>query len=258
MAPILKDVAEEPDASLGMVVQRLIGSRNNNARNLGTVLSLLKELPLAGLCFGRPGAHLSKISLNEGLTVITFAGMEMPKPDGNDNKTRLATGILYLVTDFVRRLMESQGGNNPKTVVIDEAWSIIQTKAGAAVIKELALLGRSKNLALLLVTQNNSHLSQLDIDNTIMTRFAFKSSTKEAESIIGDMRLPEDEGFESVVTGLDRGEALMQDFKGRFSTVMISDWNKRWKEAFRTNPLEKQQQREAAEEKKRAAQASRP
>lgn len=239
LAPTIKDVAQNPNPSLGKVVQELRGSPRPEARNLGTTLDLISNLPFAGLCFAQAGANLDSVSLGSGLTVITLVGMEMPKEGGVDNKSRLATGILFLITDFVRRLMVQQDSKQPKTLVIDEAWAVLQTPAGADMVKSVALLGRSRNLAMLLVTQNNSHLKHLDIDNTITTRFAFASSNKEADDIIKDMRLPEGEGFEGLVTSLQKGECLMQDFTERYSTVQISNWNKEWSEAFKTNPLEK-------------------
>lgn len=248
LAPIIKDVIDSDQPSLGKVVQELRGSQRAAARDLGTTLSLISELPLSGLCFAPAGASLDTVSVSEGLTVITLLGMDMPKEGANDNKSRLATGILFLLTDFVRRLLISDDTANPKTLVIDEAWAILQTPAGAQVVKDVALLGRSKNLAMLLITQNNSHLKHLDIENTLATRFAFSSSTKEAETIVEDMRLPENEGFEDLITSFETGECLMQDFHGRYSTLQVSDWRKEWNEAFKTNPLEKARAERARKE----------
>lgn len=239
LAPIIKDVIQEDNPSLAKVVQELRGSQRPAARDLGTTLDLIQNLPLAGLCFAPSGAVMEKVSIDEGLTVVTLVGMDMPKEGGKDNKSRLSTGILFLLTDYIRRLMMSDASRNPKTLVIDEAWAILQTPAGAQVVKEVALLGRSKNLAMILVTQNNSHLKHLDIENTISTRFAFASSGKEADSIISDMRLPRGEGFEGLITTLNKGECLMKDWSNRYSSVQISSWRNDWDVAFKNNPLEK-------------------
>lgn len=239
LAPIIKDVIQEPNPSLSKVVQELRGSQRPAARDLGTTLDLIQNLPLAGLCFAPSGSVMETVSIDKGLTVITLVGMDMPQEGGKDNKSRLATGILFLITDYIRRLMMSETSKNPKTLVIDEAWSILQTPAGAQVVKEVALLGRSKNLAMILVTQNNSHLKNLDIENTIATRFAFNAVGREAESITNDMRLPRGEGFEGLITGLSTGECLMKDWSERYSTVQISSWRQDWDTAFKTNPLEK-------------------
>lgn len=253
LAPIIKDVIQEPNPSLAKVVQELRGSQRPAARDLGTTLDLIQNLPLAGLCFAAPGSNMQQVSITEGLTVVTLVGMEMPKEGGKDNKSRLSTGILFLLTDYIRRLMVNDSSRNPKTLVIDEAWAILQTEAGAQVVKEVALLGRSKNLAMVLVTQNNSHLKHLDIENTITTRFAFASSGKEADSIINDMKLPRGEGFEGLITSLGKGECLMKDWTNRYSTVQISSWRQDWDEAFKTNPLEKLR----AEKERQAKQATR-
>lgn len=66
------------------------------------------------------------------------------------------------------------------------------------------------------------------------------------------MGLPEGEGFDEIFLGLETGECVMKDFLGRFSTVKITDYNKKWNEAFETNPLEvmrAKKRREAAEGK---------
>lgn len=248
IAPIIKDVIKEPNPSLAKVVQDLRESQRPAAGDLGTTLDLISNLPLAGLCFAPSGASMETVAIDKGLTVVTLVGMEMPKEGSKDNKSRLSTGILFLPTDYIRRLMMSDTSRNPKTLVIDEAWAILQTPAGAQVIKEVALLGRSKNLAMILVTQNNSHLKNLDIENTIATRFAFESSGKEADSIVADMRLPRGEGFESLITGLNRGECLMRDWSGRYSSVQISSWRKDWDVAFKNNPLEKARAEKASRE----------
>lgn len=239
LAPIIKDIIQGPNPSLGKVVQELRGSQRPAARDLGTLLDLISNLRFASLCFAPAGTSLESVSIEEGLTVITLIGMEMPKEGSSDNKSRLSTGILYLLTDFIRRLMNRGDRDSPKTLVIDEAWAILQTEAGAQLIKEVALLGRSKNLAMLLVTQNNSHLEKLDVETTITTRFAFASAEKEALSIINDMQLPRDEGFEGIIMNLTEGECLMKDWRKRYSTVQISNWRSDWSEAFLTNPLEK-------------------
>jgi DNA helicase HerA-like ATPase len=249
LAPIVKDVIKENNPSLALVVQELRGSQRPAARDLGTTLDLIQSLPLAGLCFAPAGAVMEKVSIDEGLTVVTLVGMDMPKEGGKDNKSKLSTGILFLLTDYIRRLMVSESSRVPKTLVIDEAWAILQTPAGAQVVKEVALLGRSKNLAMILVTQNNSHLKNLDIESTIATRFAFSSSEKEAVSIVGDMQLPPGEGFAELITNLAKGECLMKDWSRRYSSVQISNWRKDWDVAFKNNPLEKARAEREAREK---------
>lgn len=250
LAPIVKDVIKSPNPSLTAVTMALRSSTNPEARNLGTELDLISKLNFAYLCFLPSDRKTKNVEINRGLTVITLLGLDLPpsaEAASKDNRGRLATGILFLLTDFIRRIMKNDDSPNPKCLVIDEAWAVCATEAGAQTIKEVALLGRSKKLALVLVTQMASHLASLDIDNTITTRFAFRSTTKDAIGTVTDMDLPKNEGFESVITGLNTGECLMQDWREKYCTVQISNWRSDWNIAFETNPLAKSRQKAASE-----------
>lgn len=240
LSPILKDVINEPNPSLSKVVDELRGSVRQEAKNLGSKLDIIRKLPIAQLCFAE-SKRRKKVNFEAGLTIVTMAGIDLPQAgdEAEGTQDRLVLGILYLVTDFIRRIMENDDSNNPKTLIVDEAWAIVASKHGASIIKSVALLGRSKGLALILATQNTSHFGKIDIKNTITTRFAFRSTKDEADMIIEDMGLPLDEGFQGIISDLERGECLMQDYMERFSTVQITSWPPGWKEAFNTNPLEK-------------------
>lgn len=241
LSPIVQDIMKGPKPSLLKVTETLRMSQNPSAKNLGTELDLIRKLPFADLCFAPGTANRNNVSINTGTTLITMVGLDITPPSENVRQTstkRLSSTIFFLITDFIRRVMHKSTGDVPKTLIIDEAWAVLASQEGADVIREVALLGRSKNLALIMITQNTSHLKSLDIDNTIRTRFAFHTDSKEATDIIHDMQLPEGERFEDNLTNLDIGECLMQDFMGRYSTVQISDYNKKWKYAFETNPME--------------------
>lgn len=255
LSPVIKDVCEMENPTLQQVVNDLLMEGDRPiARNLGVQLDLISKLKFAHLCFAPPKSKRKTLKLSGGTTVITLVGMELTPNDGNssegDRKQRLSTTVFYLITNFIRRTMEDESSDKPKTLIIDEAWAVLNTKPGADVVRAVALLGRSKNLALLLVSQNTSHMKHLDIDNTITTHFAFRTDHKEALQIVKDMRLPEGEGMENRLQNLDTGECLMKDFKDRYSTVQISNYKKDWELAFKTNPLDKQKARAAREEAK--------
>lgn len=250
LSPIIKDVMNGPNASLQKVVDQLRGSEKEVARNLGTQLDLLRNMQFAKLCFAPGNVKRVPVAVDRGLTVIALNGLELPKGTPNTRQERLASGILFLLTDFLRRVMELDDTPNPKTIIIDEAHAVLSSEVGARTIASLARLGRSKFLALVLITQNNSDLKRLDIENTISTRFAFKSSMGEATSIIGDMNLPIGEGFEDIIVNLEIGECLMKDFLKRYSTLKIVSWRPHWHEAFNSNPLARQKR--LAEAKKAA------
>lgn len=250
LSPIVKDVIQEPAPSLLRVRDKLLKSDKPVARNLGAQLDIISKMKFAELCFAPGSRERTPVSFNQGLTVVTMVGLELTpeneKNSGtnvNSNKRRLAATIFYLLTDFIRRIMEDDTSNNPKCLIIDEAWAVLSTSAGSECVRSVALLGRSKNLAMILITQNDSHLKNLDIENTITTRFAFRTDQREAKDIVQGMNLPQGEGFEDVLIDLNNGECLMKDFENRYSTVQISDYKKDWIEAFKTNPLDKMKKR---------------
>lgn len=241
LSPILKDVIDGPNPSMQKIVDELRGSVKSEARNLGTKLDLIKNMNYAKLCFAPGNAARKSVNINDGLTIVTLAGMPLPRTEdeAKSNQGRLATGLMFLLTDFIRRIMENDESGQPKLLVIDEARFVLSNSYGASIVESVALMGRSKNIALLLMSQSNSHFEHLNIETTISTRFAFKSSVTEGNSIVKDMGLPKDEGFGELISKLNKGECLMQDFRGRYSTVQISDWNKKWADAFNSNPLDK-------------------
>ena len=258
LAPIVKDVQNEPVPSLYAVMEMLRESPKAEGRDLGNRLDLIHRVKFAELCFTanpRPGRR----TFNSGLTVISMIGIMGMIALGEENSAqmnnqqRMGTTIFFLITDFIRRVMADSTRDALKTLVVDEAWAVLSSQAGKECIKSLTLLGRSKNFATVLITQNDSHLDGLDIENTISTRFAFNTSPKDADKIIRNMRLPEG-GFADYLTQLGTGECMMMDWRGRYSTVQISDHKKSWKDAFETNPLEKmraQRKRDAASAAKR-------
>ena len=242
LAPIIKDTARDRNPSLQKVVDMLRSSEKPEARNLGTHLDLLRELPFAKLCFAPGTSRREPIKINEGLTVFTLVGLQLPqsgtRPSEMKTKEKLASGIMFLLTDFLRRIMEDNTSGNPKPVIIDEAHAVVGNSAGAEVVRSMAKLGRSKYLSLILISQAMADLELLDIKNTISTRFAFRSDRDEATKIIESMNLPSDEGFEDIIVDMEVGECLMQDFQGRYSTMKVSQWKKDWADVFSSNPLD--------------------
>lgn len=249
LSPIVQDVIRSRTPSLLKVTEMLRASSNDAARGLGAQLNIIRRLPHSNLCFAPGVKKRAAIDLAQGTTIVNMAGLGLPKESeakksessssqNRNHKDRFAQAVFFLITDYILRVMQKDDSNIPKTVIIDEAWAVSSTEAGADCIQSLALLGRSKQLALALITQTTTHLSRLDIENTISTHFAFRTGKSEAALIAQDMGLPQDEGFEDVFLGLDNGECVMKDFRGRYSTMKITSYNSEWSKTFNTNPLE--------------------
>lgn len=243
ISPIVNDVVADRSRqpSLTRVVAMLRGNEFREPRGLGAQLHLMSQMSHAAICFAPGTAKRRTIALDGGTTVATLFGLELPASQDEalkDNSSRLASGIFYLLTYFIRHVMQNSTSERPKTLIIDEAWAILSTEAGARITKEVSLLGRSKKLAMILATQNYSHIEDKGLENTIGTHFAFKASSRAARDVVQGLELSESENFDGLVSTLDTGECLMADWRnpGRYSTVTIERWREDWKEALNTNP----------------------
>ena len=259
LSPLIKDVAEGDSPSMMKVLQKLKSSAKSSVQGIGEELDVIRQQSYAHICFN-PSVkrRAQKESLVDGgLTIATLAGMDLPQDADEAQRSvggRLASGILFLLTDYVRRLMFA-ASDRPKLFVIDEAWSVLSTDAGRQIVKEVSLLGRSKSLATVLITQRPDHITEAKIDNTIGCRFAFKGDKRDAKTLAEDMDLPE--GYEEMIsTTLPKYYCLMQDWDGRFGVIKFSSWRPDWMEAFSTDPyalMEKKKNAKLAAARKKAA-----
>lgn len=249
ITPIIKDVLEAGSANMVKVVTKLRSSQNEVARLVGTELEVIKSLEYSSLCFYGGAKRKKPPKLADGgITIATLAGMSLPTTPEEAKDTqdgRLASGILYLLTDYIRRLLASDDITRPKTFIIDEAWSVLSTPAGLKIVKAVALLGRSKNLAMVLITQSPEHLAEANIKNTVGTRFSFGASKEEAEVLVDDMDLPKGEGFEKLIASLPPYVCMMSDYKDDYGLIRFSDWRKDWLEVFSNNPHDIMKKRRA-------------
>lgn len=249
--PILQDVSSTVDPNMVRVITALRSSQNPIARHIGQDLEAIRGLNYGQLCFfdGRRRKKAPPSVNSNGLTIATLATMRLPESPEEAKDTswgRLSSGILYLLMDYIRRALSSQDATVPKTLIIDEAWAILSTKAGLEIVKAVALLGRSKNLAMVLITQSPEHLKEANIKNTIATRFSFRTSKEDAQTLVNETNLPEGEGFEQMVAELPQHTCLMSDHKGDFGIIKFSAWREDWLKVFSTNPLDAMRERRAA------------
>lgn len=247
LAPIIRDVSNERKPSLNRVMALLQQNRDSDeARALGNELRLLKDLPFSRLCFDHYEGDSLKIG--KGLTIITLLGLHTPEPDQDPSEyntnDRLGMGIMYLVTNFIRSVMLSEDREGkfqhyPKTIIIDESWSVMATQTGRSTISEICRLGRSLNTACVLISQNADDVDKSGIQNSISTRFAFRVKTlDEGRRVRKSLDLPEDIHIEqAMVDSFQQGDCIMKDFNNNVACVHIDGYDKTVTDAFNTNPF---------------------
>lgn len=235
----VQQVAAEPQPSLARVVDVLLTAPHPAARNLGTMLATIRDLPFARLCFSPHGGQV--VRPEDGLTVITLLGLDLPsagtRPKDYSYENRLAVAVMYLLTRYARRLMLSLDKSHPKAILIDEAWAITSTPQGAKLISEIARMGRSHNTAIVLVSQNAGDLMDEQVTNSISTVFAFRSTIpQEIDDVLELLGVETTSGYRAAIRELRNGECLMRDVDGRVARVQIDSWEENLFAAFDTNP----------------------
>lgn len=239
--PVIADVIESGSPTLTKVVAKLRGESNNErARIVGAELHGIRSINYGSLIFssGREAKVPPKIA-DGGMTIITLSGMKLPESKSETENTpsgRLINGILYLLTDYIRAILADDESTRPKTMIVDEAWAFLNTDAGKSVFRAVALMGRSKRLALILITQSPLHIADSDIRAQISTRFAFQAKEeKEQKAHLSAMGL-EEEGFSEVLKNLEPHTCLYSDWKGDYAVMRFIGWKKEWMDILTTNP----------------------
>ncbi|TDQ54788.1 ATP-binding protein [Actinorugispora endophytica] len=232
-------VANQPQPSLAKVVAHLEDAEDAASRNLGAVLRSMSEMRLASLCFDPQGDQ--QIDSEGWTTVFTLGGLTLPDSaigrDDYSYEQRLSVALLYLVSQFARRLMNGLDRSLPKAIFLDEAWAVTSTPEGAKLVPEVSRMGRSRNTALILVSQNAGDLLNEQVTNCLSSVFAFRSSERvEVGDVMALLGVEASEEHMAALRNLGNGECIFRDLDGRAGRIavdLVSDELLRWLD---TNP----------------------
>ncbi len=239
MIQAVSTVSNAPDPSLGKVVDHLEEAEDPASRNLGAVLRSMAEMHLARLCFDPSGGE--QIDTEGWTTVFTLGGLTLPDVatarDDYSYEQRLSVALLYLVSQFARRLMNGLDRRAPKAIFLDEAWAITSTPEGAKLVPEVSRMGRSRNTALVLVSQNAGDLLNEQVTNCLSSVFAFRSTERvEVDHVMALLGVEPSEEHKAALRALGNGECIFRDLDGRAGRIgvdLISEELLRWLD---TNP----------------------
>jgi RecA/RadA recombinase len=232
-------VASGAAPSLGKVVSHLEQSPDPASSNLGAVLRSMSEMRLARLCFAPSGGQ--RIDAAGWTTVFTLAGLTLPdttvKRDDFSYEQRLSVALLYLVSQFARRLLNGMDRRLPKAIFLDEAWAVTSTPQGAKLIPEVSRMGRSRNTALIMVSQNAGDLLNEQVTNCISSVFAFRSSERtEVASVLSLLGVEQSEEHKAALRGLGNGECIFRDLDGRAGRIAVDLISDDLRQFLDTNP----------------------
>lgn len=233
------DEAESEAPCLAGVRARLAAAdASDEARQLAQTIRSVASLPLARLFFAPAGGPL--VSPADRLTILQMEGLVIPeagtRPEEYTLADRLAVAVMYLVTVFASELADAARAQ-AKIVVLDEAWALTASRQGRALVQRLARTGRSKNTALVLVSQNASDFLGPEVQNNFSAKFAFRST--QDDEVLAVCRLlgvePTAQHRRAVRT-LGNGECVFADLDGRVGTTRIDLVLPELAAAFDTTP----------------------
>jgi hypothetical protein len=229
--------AERP--SLLGLLARLEASASELAHEAAAPLRAMASMPMARMCFA--GDEVAQLRLQDTLTVIQFAGLSLPpagsRPEDWSIPERLAVGLMRAVTALAGRLIDTGGTSQPKLLVLDEAWALTSSAEGQRLVERLARTGRSRNSALLLVTQNARDLMDERVTNCLSVKLGFRS--EDDAELRGMLALLDVEPSPELMAQVSRfapGECLMRDLDGRVGRLQVELVPEELREAFDTTP----------------------
>lgn len=248
--PIVKDISESGKPIFNRVIQKLRSHREPKIQGIGNELERIFGTQIGKLLVGT-SKHDNPFSKNDGLMIISLMGLTFPPPNKKrgefDSKEIVSMAVMKLITYSISETMKNMSKKKQKLLFIDEAWSVVNTRVGRALVNEISLLGRSLNMALIIASQSPRHFSfglentgnDSALDSTISTQFAFRSDSDIDNEINRKMmKLPEGEGWENVFPQLKTGRCIMRDTTGNHAVIHIMT-SERWAKAFETNPYAK-------------------
>jgi hypothetical protein len=234
------EVSREPEPALLKVVERLeqIGGEIPGAAAVAHYLKALSGLAYANLIFGRGGEQ--GLSLGKQLNVLQLQSIVMPPPgkprEEFSLEELLSVALMHAITAFATRFTR-QERDLFKIVLLDEAWALLASNQGRALISHLLRTGRAMNNAVYLISQNVADLLDERIKNNIGVKFIFRSHDREEIArVLEFLNLEPDEENMQAVRGLETGQALMQDLEGRVGVVTIEAAFPHLAQVFDTRP----------------------
>jgi hypothetical protein len=174
-------------------------------------------------------------------TVFTLAGLTMPDTathrDDYSYEQRLSVALLYLVSQFARKLLNGMDRTKPKAIFLDEAWAITSTPEGAKLVPEVSRMGRSRNTALILVSQNAGDLLSEQVTNCLSSVFAFRSTERgEVANVMSLLGVAPSDDHKAVLRALGNGECIFRDLDDRAGRIGIDLVSEELRDWIDTNP----------------------
>ncbi|HEP1515375.1 DNA segregation ATPase [Streptococcus pyogenes] len=200
------------------VIETLCQSDNQDIVDVGHYFKAIIKNSILELAFS--DGNVKGLSYEERVTVLEVADLSLPK-DGaehiSDHESN-SIALMFALGAFCKHFGER---TNEETVeIFDEAWILMQSSEGKAVIKSMRRVGRSKYNVLMLVSQS-VHDAENDDDTTgFGTIFAFYEKS-EREAILTHVGLEVNEKNLEWIDNMISGQCLYYDVYGNLNMMSV-------------------------------------
>ncbi|HEN9374162.1 TPA: ATP-binding protein [Streptococcus agalactiae] len=200
------------------VIEALIDSESDEVQSVGRYFKAIIQNSILELAFS--DGDVAGLSYEERVTVLEVADLSLPK-DGSDHISdheSNSIALMFALGAFCKHFGER---SDDETVeIFDEAWVLIQSSEGKAVIKSMRRVGRSKYNVLMLVSQS-VHDAENDDDTTgFGTIFSFYEKS-EREDILKHVGLEVTPKNLEWIDNMISGQCLYYDVYGNLNMISI-------------------------------------
>lgn len=200
------------------VIEALIDSESDEVQSVGRYFKAIIQNSILELAFSE--GDVAGLSYEERVTVLEVADLSLPK-DGSDHISdheSNSIALMFALGAFCKHFGER---SDDETVeIFDEAWVLMQSSEGKAVIKSMRRVGRSKYNVLMLVSQS-VHDAENDDDTTgFGTIFSFYEKS-EREDILKHVGLEVTPKNLEWIDNMISGQCLYYDVYGNLNMISI-------------------------------------
>lgn len=200
------------------VIDALIDSESDEVQSVGRYFKAIIQNSILELAFS--DGDVAGLSYEERVTVLEVADLSLPK-DGSDHISdheSNSIALMFALGAFCKHFGER---SDDETVeIFDEAWVLMQSSEGKAVIKSMRRVGRSKYNVLMLVSQS-VHDAENDDDTTgFGTIFSFYEKS-EREDILKHVGLEVTPKNLEWIDNMISGQCLYYDVYGNLNMISI-------------------------------------
>jgi hypothetical protein len=230
LAEAVDMVVERPGAGVNDVLAELerMGEDQRRpdpaARSLARRLAHYRRSALGQLAFGDG----EPVSLDADFIVFWAPNLTLPDREtlANGSHTLLpeqvfGQALLYLVAAVGRRVV-FQDPSRFAAALYDEAWAILASSHGQSLLVEGVRDGRKHNGAMWLASQHPNDLAEGELADLLGACFVFDQSTRAVPAALELLGVPDhDEAAETLEAGLDTGQCLYRDVRGRLGAIQV-------------------------------------